>query len=85
MSPQQQQNAAVQAALQLRAKLVQQHEQARAQQAGSTKWKEAKDPVTGASYYYNAETKETVWEKPAELHGTPPAPEVPEAPAAQAQ
>ena len=30
-------------------------------------WKEAKDPKTGRTYYYHAETRATQWSKPSEL------------------
>ena len=30
-------------------------------------WCEAKDPKTGKTYYYNKETKESSWTKPAGL------------------
>lgn len=33
----------------------------------STLWQEARNPADGRVYYYNVQTKETQWTKPADL------------------
>jgi len=52
-------------------------------------WTEAKDPKTGKSYFYNKQTKQTTWTRPAEMDGgaaadVPATPAAPAAPAATA-
>jgi rubredoxin len=34
-------------------------------------WREALDPSTNQIYYYNAETQQTQWERPAEMGAAP--------------
>lgn len=41
----------------------------KAAEGGSSKWVETLDPQSGAYYYYNTETGECVWEKPADFDG----------------
>lgn len=39
--------------------------------SGGLKWREAFDPVTQQIYYYNTETRESQWTRPAELGPAP--------------
>ena len=43
-------------------------------QQQSSLWKEATDPSTGRKYYWHVKTRQTTWQRPAELDAPAPAP-----------
>ena len=47
----------------------------------ASKWEVATDPASGRNYYWNTETRETTWARPAEMDAVDPVPQQQQQPA----